>query len=122
MRKFLFLILLVGGILFSSCELNLPEDIGRVRIEDSYGYGKIAKIWIKTEDDSSWRMAWHSESSSASTFVYFNTEPGDYRMKLSYEYYNAIPISIYSGFDYSIPVVGGEYTHLIFDGFYLFED
>ena len=122
MRNFLFIILFVVIFLFSSCEIDLPEDVGRVRIEDSYSYGKMAKIWVKTEDDSSWKMIWHNESSSTSTFVYFNTEPGNYRIKLSYEYYNAIPISIYSGSAYSISVVGGEYTHLIFDGFYLYED
>ncbi len=118
-----FLLCLTVIILFlSGCNYNLPENTGRVKIEDSYEYGRILKVWTKSESDSSWQMAWHDESDSDYKYVYFNIEPGKYKMKLSYNFYNAVPLTVYSGLDYSITVTDGNYTNLIFDGFYLFEE
>jgi len=110
----IILMVFLMGFIFAGCELNIPEGMGKVVIDNEQSdFYTIVKVEY-SKDGRDWTSCWH-EGDSNSTLNQPNIylEPGSYYFfVLAYFYSFRNPV--YS--DYKIKVKEGECVFLSFDG------
>jgi hypothetical protein len=116
-RKDLFLIAAVSLILFASCPVELPENTGKIIVQNNSTspIQVITDVWLHETGSTEWINSWHGECEKDAE-ISFTTDPGTYDVRIKVLQAYIIPSFYETGYHQSIKLDNKASKFIIFDG------